>query len=115
MAGFVPYAWQARLLEATAGKTAIATGTVYLGLAFSVPEDPLSSTLSTISEVNTAGYARIAVPAWSAATLVPPVRETTPTAFSFAAFTADQAQEANWAFLADVISGTAGNLRYLFQ
>lgn len=115
MAGFVPNAWAARLLEATAGKTAITTGTVYLGLALTVADNPLTSTLATITEVSTAGYARIAVPAFSSATTTPPLKITTPTAFSFAAFSADQTLEAPWAFLTDVISGTAGNLRYLFQ
>lgn len=115
MAGFVPNGWAARLLEATAGKTAITAGTVYLGLAWTMPDDPLTATLSTISEVNTAGYARIAVPAFGAATTVAPVKITTPTAFSFAALTADMALEAPYAFLADVVSGTAGNLRYVFQ
>jgi hypothetical protein len=115
MAGFVPNAWAARLLEATAGKTAITTSTVYLGLATAVPDDPLTATLATITELTTAGYARIAVPAFSAASTTPPVKIATPTAFSFAAFSADQAIEANYAFLADVVSGTAGTLRYVFQ
>jgi hypothetical protein len=115
MAGYVTNPWAARLLEATAGKTAITTGTVYLGLALTIPDDPLTATLANITEVTTAGYARIAIPAFSAATTTAPIKITTPTAFSFAAFTADQATEANWAFLADVLSGTAGILRYLFQ
>lgn len=115
MAGFVPNAWAARLLEATAGKTAITTTTAYLGLATAVPDDPLTATLATITEVTTAGYARIAIPAFGSATTVPPVKITTPTAFSFAAFSADQVLEANYAFLADVVSGTAGTLRYVFQ
>lgn len=115
MAGFVPNEWAARLLEATAGRTAVAAGTVYLGLAHSLPDDPLTSTLANITEVTTAGYARVAVPAFSAATTTPPVRTTTPTAFSFAAFTADMPYEANFAFLTDAASGTAGTLRYIFQ
>lgn len=115
MAGFVPNAWAARLLEATVGRTAIATSTTYLGLATALPDDPLTATLATITEVNTAGYARIAVPAFSAASTTAPVKVTTPTAFSFAAFTADQTVEANYAFLCDVLSGTAGNIRYVFQ
>ena len=114
MAGYTPNAWAARLLEATSGRTPITATTTYLGLATSVPEDPLTATLANITEVTTAGYARIAVPTWSAASAVAPVRQTTPTAFSFAAFTADQAVEANYAFLCDVLNGTAGILRYLF-
>lgn len=114
MAGFTPNAWAARLLEATAGKTAITAGTVYLGLALEVPEDPLTATLANITEVTTAGYARIAVPAFSAATTVAPIKETTPTAFSFAATSADMTLAANWAFLTDVLAGTAGIIRYVF-
>jgi hypothetical protein len=115
MAGLVPNAWAARLLEATAGRTAITTGTVYLGLALSVPDDPLTSILSNISEVTTTGYARKAIPAFSAATTTAPVKITTPTAFSFDAFTVDQDLPAYWAFLTDAASGTAGTLRYLFN
>lgn len=115
MAGFVPNAWAARLLEATAGRTGTGVGTVYLGLAHALPTDPLTSTLANITEVTTAGYARIAVPSFSAASTTPPVRITTPTAFAFAAFTADMPYEANYAFLTDALSGTSGTLRYVFQ
>lgn len=115
MAGMVPNGWAARLLEASAGKTSITAGTVYLGLALSVPDDPLESTLATITEVATTGYARIAVPAFDAASTTAPVRITTPTQFQFAAFSADMTQEANWAFLTDAASGTVGDIRYLFQ
>jgi hypothetical protein len=115
MAGYVPNAWVARLLEATTGKTAITTGTVYLGLALAVPTDPLTSTLATVTEVTTAGYARIAVPAFGSASTVYPVQITTPTAFNFAAMSADMASPANYAFLTDALTGTAGNLRYIFE
>lgn len=115
MAGFVPNTWAARLLEATAGRTAISTATVYLGLAWSVPEDPLTATLANIQEVNTAGYARVAVPAFSAAVTTTPVKILTPTAFSFAAMSADMDREANFAFITDAQTGTTGNIRYLFE
>jgi hypothetical protein len=115
MAGLVPNDWAARLLEATVRRTAITAGNVWLGLALTVPDDPLTSTLSTITEVTTTGYARIQIPAFSAATTTAPVKVTTPTAFSFAAFTVDQDLPAYWAFLTDVASGTAGTLRYLFN
>lgn len=115
MAGFVPNTWAARLLEATAGKTSITAGTVYLGLAmgFTV-EDTLTATLATLREVTTTGYARVACPAFGAAATVPPIRITEPTAFSFPATTVDMTEEANYAFLTDVATGTAGNLRYIF-
>lgn len=115
MAGYVPNQWVARLLEATVGRTAITTATVYLGLATGVPEDPLTTDLTTITEVTTAGYARKAVPAFNAAALVAPMQITTPTAFSFDALTADMAVPANYAFLTDVASGAGGNLRYIFE
>lgn len=115
MAGFVPNAWAARLLEATSGRTAITSGTVYLGLARELPEDPLTAALNNIVEESTAGYARKAIPAFNAATTTPPIQETTPTAFSFNAFTADATLAANYAFLTDAASGTAGLIRYVFQ
>jgi hypothetical protein len=115
MAGFVPNAWAARLLEALAGKTAIATGNVYLGLATAVPDDPLTATLSNITEVAVGGYARKQVPAFDAATTVAPIKITTPTAFAFDALTADMVDPALYAFLTDAAAGTAGTLRYLFQ
>ena len=120
MAGFVPNEWAARLLEATAGKTAITTSAVYLGLAVNIPTDPLTATLDTIEEVvevvdTGIGYSRVAVPAFNAATGTAPVKITTPTEFSFTAFTADQTVEANYAFLTDAASGTAGTLRYVFE
>ena len=114
MAGYIPNAWVARLLEATAGKTAITTATVYLGLATAVPDDPLTSTLANITEVTTAGYARKVIPAFNSAT-TNPNQITTPTAFSFNALTADMTIPANYAFLCDVASGTAGIIRYIWE
>ena len=115
MAGFVPNAWAARLLEATAGKTAITAGTVYFGLATAVPEDPLTATLSNITEVAEGGYAREAVPAFGAASTSAPVKITTPTAFAFDPPTADWTTPALYGFITDAAAGTAGTLRYLFE
>lgn len=115
MAGFIPNAWLARLEEATAGKTAISTGTRYLGLATSLPTDRQTATLGSISEVTTAGYARVAVPAFAAATTTAPVRITTPTTFTFAALSADMIVPANYAFLTDAASGTSGLIMYVFE
>lgn len=116
MAGFTPKAWVARLLEATAGRTAISTSTVYLGLALSVPDTPEDATLANIGEVTTAGYARKAVPAFSAATTTgtyPSI--TTPTQFQFDAFTADMALAAPYAFLCDAAAGTSGAIRHVWE
>ena len=115
MAGYMPNPWVGRMLEALVGKTAVSTGTVYLGLAWTVPDDPLTSTLANIGEVNTAGYARKAIPAFGTAVTSPIPAITTPTAFTFTAFTADMAAPAPYAFLTDAATGTAGTLRYLWE
>lgn len=114
MAGIITKTWAGRLLEATAGRTAISAGTVYLGLAIAVPDDPSTATLSNITEVTTAGYARKAIPAFNAADITARPVITTPTLFSFNNLTADMTQGAPYAFLTDVASGTAGILRYIW-
>lgn len=115
MAGFVPNPWAARLLEATVGKTAITAGNVYFGLAWSMPEDILTATLATINEVDTPGYARKQIPAFDAASLVAPIRITTPTEFAFDALTEDMTVPAGWAFITDAAAGTAGDIRYIIE
>ena len=114
MAGFVPNTWVARLLEATAGKTAITADTVYAGLASALPEDPYTVTLANLTEIVYTPYARVAVPAFGAATTVSPLYITTPTQFTFATPTADMAVPATFLFLADAASGTVGNVRYVW-
>lgn len=116
MAGYVPKGWIARLLEGTVGRTAISTGSVYVGLALTVPDNPADATLANIGEVTTTGYARKIIPAFNAAVTTgtnPTI--TTPTQFQFDAFTADMTQVAPYAFLCDVLSGTAGNIRYVWE
>ncbi len=115
MAGYIPNAWRATLLEVTAGKTAVSTATLYLGLATAIPEDPLSSTLSNITEVTTAGYARKQIPAFGAATTSSSgtVQITTPTQFQFDNFTADQVAPILYAFITSAASGTGAPIRYL--
>lgn len=115
MAGYVPNAWRAVLLEAAVGKTAISTATVYLGLATAVPDDPQTATLTNITEVTTAGYARKAIPAFGSATTVSPVQIAVPTTFSFTALTADMTVPANYAFITAASSGTASPIRYIFE
>lgn len=115
MAGFVPNQWKARLLEATMGKTPILAGTLYLGLAVRVPEDPAITTLANLTEVATAGYGRVAVPPAADARLTAPVQITVPSAFAFPSLTADMNQAATYAFLSDAANGTDGNIRYLWQ
>lgn len=116
MAGYVPNAFRALLLEAAAGRTTMTVpASKYLGLATVLPEDPLTTTLATLNEVTTAGYARIVLPAWAAASVVAPVQIANSAAFSFAALTADMTEPANYAFLCDVVSGTAGTIRYIWE
>lgn len=114
MAGYIPNLYRATLLEVLAGRTAASTATVYLGLATSLANDPQTTTLANMVEVTTAGYARKAIPAFSAAGNNPP-QITTPTTFSFNALTADMLLPANWAFITNGSSGTGGDLRYIFD
>jgi hypothetical protein len=115
MAGFVPNEYRAVLLEAIAGKTTITLGTVYLGLALSLPVDPSTTTLATLVEVTTAGYARKSIPAFPSASTVAPIQIVQTTAFSFNALTADMTLPAMFAFLTDASSGTAGKVRYVWE
>jgi hypothetical protein len=115
MAGFAPNQWRARLLEATARKTAITVVPVYLGLATAMPTDPSTATLATLTEVTTAGYARKVVPAFNSASLVAPIQIVEPTAFSFNVLTADMTVPALFGFLTDAATGTAGLLQYVWE
>ena len=115
MAGFVPNEYRVLLLEGLVGRTAISTATVYLGLALSLPTDPSTATLATISEVTTSGYARKAIPAFPAATLGPPVQMVHTTAFAFNVLTADMTTPAYFAFMTAASSGTAAPIRYIWE
>lgn len=116
MAGFVPNEYRALLIEALAGRTAITTATVYLGLAHALPTDPTTATLATITEVTTTGYARKSVPAFpNPASTVAPVQLVHPTAFAFNVLTADMTTPAYYAFLTAASSGTASPIRYIWE
>ena len=115
MAGYIPNIWRAKLAEALSGRTAIATATLYLGLAIDLPEGPADSTLAGMDEVTTAGYARKQVPAFDAASVVPPIQEAVGTAFAFNPLSADMVVPASYAFLTTAASGTAGDVRYIFE
>lgn len=119
MAGYVTYDWRKALLDATTGRTAITTATLYLGLATAVPLDPRTATLSNITEVVTAGYARKVLPAFDASVLTggltsSVVQAVNPNAFSFTAFSADQVTPIPYAFITSASTGTAAPIRYLF-
>lgn len=115
MAGFLPNETRARTLEAIVGKTAVAIASRYVGLALALPADPATSTLATITEVTTAGYARKITPTWNAATTVAPIQIVEPTAFAFNSLTADMVSPAYYAFLTDAASGTAGLIWYIWE
>lgn len=120
MAGFVPNEFRAALLNALAGRVGIAAtedvdgSGLYLGLAHTVPDDPNTTTLSNLTEVATAGYARVEVPFFDPSSTSAPVRITTPTRFEFPELGADMAEGANYAFLTDAATGTAGVVRYVW-
>jgi hypothetical protein len=115
MAGYVPNPFRAQLLEALVGKTALATATLYLGLATELPDNPMQATLVDTVEVVTPGYERVAIPAFGAATTESPVQITTPTAFTFGALDEDMLAPANYAFITDAATGTVGVIRYIFE
>lgn len=101
------------LLDYLTGRAVLyaAPRTTYLGLAFVMPigENP---TLLNISEVNTAGYGRVAIP-WAAPT-TDPVVQSSNADVQFPAFTADMASAADYAFLTDVAAGTGGSILYVW-
>jgi hypothetical protein len=110
MAGFVPNEYLAILKEALLGKTTITSGSVYLGLARSLPADPTTAALANIQEVVTAGYARKLIPTANPSTVLSPSQIVVPTAFSFNALSADMVDAAFYAFVTDSSSGNGSNI-----
>lgn len=118
MAGFVPYEWQARILESTSGRTSVSSTTLYLGLAVIVPQDdPESTSLSTLTEVTTSGYQRVQIPVFDPASTTPPIQITVSSDFAFAAVDEDMDDDnaANYVFMTDAASGTSGVVRYVWE
>ena len=83
----------------------------FIGLAVSIPSD--APTLSTITEITTAGYARKAV-TWGAPSTVEPIQVSNTGAITLGPVTADM-PAANYAFLTDAASGTTGKLVYVWE
>lgn len=109
MAGYMTNAERARTLDARFA------GTLYLGLATGLTDDPATTTLANLVEVTTAGYARKQIPAFDPASTTAPVQKVVPTAFAFNALTADMTVPANYAFITTAASGTVGEIRYIFE
>jgi hypothetical protein len=83
----------------------------YLGLAVAIPDAGI--TLTTLAEVVTPGYARVQV-VWSAPTGVP-VSIANSANIQFGPVTADMDSAAGYAFLTEVLAGTAGTVLYIWQ
>lgn len=115
MAGFVPNEFLAKVLEAIAGRTSISSTTVYLGLARELPVDPLTTTLSTLIEVTTAGYVRKSVPVFDPASTTGPIQILVSSDFSFNPLTEDMVDPALYAFLTDASSGVSGLIHYVWE
>jgi len=108
MAGFMTPPTKQFLLDALVGKVPAWAGggsnrTTYLGLATALSLDAWP-TLANISEVQTPGYARIAV-TWDAATSGDPVFVDNTSDIQMGPVTADMSP-ASYAFLTSVVSGT---------
>jgi hypothetical protein len=113
MPGTTTNASKAMLLDYVTGRALVysATRTTYLGLAFVFPIG-VEPTLLNISEVNTPGYARVAV-TWGAPSADPVITKNS-TDLQIGPVSADMAAEADYAFLTDVSSGTAGAILYVW-
>ena len=94
-------------LDAMSGRATQTARTTYLVLLSSAPGD--ATTLSTMAEITTAGYARKAV-TWSAPSGDPSVTSNT-AAITFGPFTADPPNVTHLA-LVSASSGTAGDFIY---
>lgn len=115
MAGFVPNVWRATLLDVNSGRATVNSSSLYLGLIISIPDDPYTATLDTIIEPTTAGYVRVAIPTFDAATTVAPIQSVVSSDFQFGALTEDMVDPVNYAFMTNALAGTSGQLRYIWE
>lgn len=97
-------------LDAMNGRVTQTASTRYLCLLSAAPST--TTTLSTMTEVSTAGYARQAA-AWGAATSADPRVAANTGLITFGPFSADP-PNIPYAGLATVSSGTAGDLDYIW-
>jgi thiazole synthase ThiGH ThiG subunit len=113
MPGFTTDASQAMLLDYLTGRALAyaAARNVYLGLAYTVPDSAVA--LDTLSEVVTAGYARVVAP-W-AAPIGSPMSIASNADIQFGPVTADMTTAAQYAFLTDASAGTVGTVLYVWQ
>jgi hypothetical protein len=113
MPGFTSDDSKAMLLDFLTGRAVAYTvpRNSYLCLAVAIPDSDIG--LDTIAEVTTAGYARKQV-TWSAPT-GSPVSIANSADVQLGPVTADMDTPALYAFLTEVLSGTAGTVLYVWQ
>jgi hypothetical protein len=107
MAGEASTFGAGRALDAINGRATATARTVYLALLSAAPND--GSTLATMTEITTAGYARQAV-TWSTPTGDPAVVSNSGV-LTFGPFTADPPNVTH-AALVSAVSGTSGDFLY---
>lgn len=107
MAGEASTVGAGKALDAISGRATQTARTMYLALLSTVPTD--ATTMATMVEITTAGYARQTV-AWSAPTGDPQVSSNT-ALLTFGPFTADP-PSVGWAALVSAASGTSGEFVY---
>lgn len=93
-------------LDAASGRATVNARTMYLALLTVAPDD--ATTMATMTEVSTAGYARQIV-TWSAPTTTDPPTIRNSTVITFGPFTADPPNVVG-AALVSALTGTAGEL-----
>lgn len=93
-------------LEAASGRATVAARTMYLALLTAAPTD--ATTMATMAEVSTAGYARQVV-TWAAPTTTDPPTIRNSAVITFGPFTADPPNILG-AALVSALTGTAGDL-----
>ena len=96
-------------LDAMSGRATQSARTTYIALLTAAPTD--ASTLATMSEITTAGYARQAI-TWGAPSGDPRTTSNTAT-ITFGPFTADPPNVTH-AALVSALSGTTGDLIYFW-
>ncbi|MFE9525244.1 hypothetical protein [Streptomyces sp. NPDC006631] len=115
MAGTNPF-WAAAALDFLTGRAVAYTAprSTYLALltADPTPEDGSAASMTTMSEITTAGYARQQV-TWTAPAGVTKVTANNALLF-YGPFTADMTDAASFAALVTTASGTAGQIIYVW-
>lgn len=109
MAGEGAPAGTARAIDGITGRATVTARTTYLALLTAAPSD--TTTLATMAEVTTAGYARQAV-TWNAPS-GDPSTSSNGSVITFGPFTADP-PNVGWLALVSAATGTVGDFLYLW-